>query len=93
MVPIVPLCLPYRSPCTLLTWSSERIADTPEAQREQGRAILYRWKPWWTDFGHLYEEEERMYFLTWKEQTLANQECFTARQRIPSPRTGHREDK
>ena len=27
---LVALCLPYRSACALVTWSSERFADTPE---------------------------------------------------------------
>jgi hypothetical protein len=54
----VALCLPYRSTCALVTWSSERFADASKTQREQGRAVLYRRQPRWQDVGHLYEEEE-----------------------------------
>lgn len=55
---VVALCLPYRSACAFITWSCERFADTPETQREQGCAVLYRRQPWRQDAGHLYEEEE-----------------------------------
>jgi hypothetical protein len=54
----VALCLSYRSPCALIAWSSERFADTPETQWEQGRAVLYCRQSQWQDVGHLHEKEE-----------------------------------
>jgi hypothetical protein len=30
MTPVVALCLPHRSACAFVTWSSERFANTPE---------------------------------------------------------------
>ena len=59
---VVALCLPYRSARSLIAWSSQRFADTPKAQWEQGCAILYRRQPRWQDIGHLYEEEECLWF-------------------------------
>jgi len=54
----VALCLPHRSTCALVTWSGERHADTSKTQREQGRAVLYRWKPRRQDASYLHEEKE-----------------------------------
>ena len=54
----VAFCLPYRSTCAVVTWSSKRFTNASKAQREQGRAVLYRWQPRRQDFGYLYEEEE-----------------------------------
>jgi len=44
---IVALCLPYRGPRSLITWSIKHFAGTPKAQWGQGRALLYRRQPWW----------------------------------------------
>ena len=74
----VALCLPYRSPCAFIAWSSERFANAPKTQREQGRAVLYRWQPWWSDVGHLYEEEECVWLSILQEQMFADLGHFTA---------------
>ena len=74
----VALCLPYRGPCTLIAWSSERFADAPKTQREQGRAVFYRRQPWWPDVSHLYEEEECVWLPILQEQMFADLGRFTA---------------
>ena len=46
MVLVVALRLLYRNACALVTWSSERFADTPKTQRGQGGAVPYRRQQW-----------------------------------------------